>query len=121
MLMKAKPASKARRKTEAAPAITQTREEVIENIKRMGDLMRERERVQSNMNDAIAQLQVDDATVRVLVGQAWGAQSPVASLAPALFTPQTTMIATMAAISSPVRAWGLAGGAAGGTAVITGL
>ena len=57
MLMKAKPASKARRKTEAAPAITQTREEVIENIKRMGDLMRERERVQSNMNDAIAQLQ----------------------------------------------------------------
>ena len=35
--------------------------------------------------DAITQWQVDDATVRVLVGQAWGAQSPVVSLAPALY------------------------------------
>ena len=39
MLMKA---TKTRRKTEAAPAITQTRDEVIENIKRMGDLVRNR-------------------------------------------------------------------------------
>jgi redox-sensitive bicupin YhaK (pirin superfamily) len=34
---------------------------------------------------AIAQLQVDDATVRVLVGRAWGVESPVVSLAPALY------------------------------------
>ena len=34
MLMKA---TKTRSRTEAAPAITQTRDEVIENIKRMGD------------------------------------------------------------------------------------
>ena len=54
MLMKA---TKTRRKTEAAPAISQTRDEVIENIKRMGDLVRNRERVQAEMNDAIAQVQ----------------------------------------------------------------
>ena len=35
--------------------------------------------------DAIPQLQVGDATVRVLIGQAWGQQSPVVSLAPALY------------------------------------
>ena len=54
MLMKT---TKTRSKTEAAPAITQTRDEVIENIKRMGDLARDRERVQAEMNDAIAQVQ----------------------------------------------------------------
>ena len=54
MLMKT---TKTRRKTEAAPAISQTRDEVIENIKRMGDLVRNRERVQAEMNDAIAQVQ----------------------------------------------------------------
>ena len=35
--------------------------------------------------DAIPHLQVGDATVRVLIGQAWGQQSPVVSLAPALY------------------------------------
>ena len=35
--------------------------------------------------DAIPQLQVGDATVRVLIGQVWGQQSPVVSLAPALY------------------------------------
>ena len=35
--------------------------------------------------DAIPQLQVGDATVRVLIGRAWGQQSPVVSLAPALY------------------------------------
>ncbi len=38
-----------------------------------------------------------------------GDRVSVASLAPALFTPHTTMMATMAAISSPVRACGLTG------------
>ncbi|UOO89618.1 host-nuclease inhibitor Gam family protein [Vitreoscilla massiliensis] len=57
MLMKAKQPKKTRSRTEAAPSITQTREEVIANIKRIGDLQRERERVQTSMNDAVAQLQ----------------------------------------------------------------
>ncbi len=57
MLMKTKQAKKTRSRTEAAPSITQTREEVIANIKRIGDLQRERERVQTSMNDAVAQLQ----------------------------------------------------------------
>lgn len=35
--------------------------------------------------DAIPQLQTGSATVRVLIGQAWGQMSPVVSLAPALY------------------------------------
>jgi redox-sensitive bicupin YhaK (pirin superfamily) len=34
---------------------------------------------------SIPQLRVQDATVRVLIGRAWGATSPVESLAPALY------------------------------------
>lgn len=48
---------KLRRRAEAAPSLTQTRDEVIANIKIMGDLMREKERRQAAMNDQIAELQ----------------------------------------------------------------
>lgn len=47
-----------KRKTKTEAIIgCQTRDEAVEAIKRIGDLTRERERIQANMNDQIAQLQ----------------------------------------------------------------
>lgn len=48
---------KLRRRAEAAPSLIQTRDEAIAAIKEMGDLLREKSRLQTAMNDRIADLQ----------------------------------------------------------------
>lgn len=52
--------SKAKTKTTAIIG-AQSRDEAVESIKRIGDLMREKERIQAQMNDAIARLQQEAA------------------------------------------------------------
>ncbi|MCP1772884.1 phage host-nuclease inhibitor protein Gam [Neisseria perflava] len=50
-------ATKAKTKTAALVLTVQTREEAQEQIRRLGDIMREREGIQADMNNAIAALQ----------------------------------------------------------------
>ncbi len=49
--------AKAKTKTAAMAVIVQTRDEAVESIKRLGDLMREKERIQAKLNDHVAELQ----------------------------------------------------------------
>lgn len=48
---------KTRTKTVALAVAVQSRDEAVEQIKRIGDLSRERERLQADFNDQVAELQ----------------------------------------------------------------
>lgn len=52
---------KLRSKSEALPAFIHTYDDAVAGIKRMGDLMRSREQIQAEMNDAIGVLQENAA------------------------------------------------------------
>lgn len=54
-------ATKLRVKSEALPAFIHSRDDAVAGIKRMGDLIRERNLIQGDMNDGIALLQKDTA------------------------------------------------------------
>lgn len=54
---------KLRTRAQAAPAAPQTRDDVAADIKKLGDLMREKERIQADMNDKIAHLQQQAADI----------------------------------------------------------
>lgn len=59
--------NKARTKTAALAAAVQSRDEAVETIKRIGDLTRERDRIQADHNDQVAELQkqADDAVAPI--------------------------------------------------------